>query len=74
MTGRARGNFLIVDYTAFLLAFARTSSENTLDHDGGVAFRWELAKLTLGATLDAESKTEADPDVGERVKCSQTGD
>ena len=68
LTGRARGNFLIIDYTAFLLAFARTSSENTLDHDGGVAFRWELAKLTLGATLDAESKTEADPDVGERVR------
>jgi Putative beta-barrel porin 2 len=68
LTGRARGNFLIIDYTAFLLAFARTSSENTLDHDGRVAFRWELAKLTLGATLDAESKTEADPDVGERVR------
>jgi len=68
LTGRARGNFLIIDYTAFLLAFARTSSENTLDNDGRVAFRWELAKLTLGATLDAESKTEADPDVGERVR------
>ena len=65
---RARGNFLIADYTAFLLGFARTSSENTVDHDGRVAFRWELAKLTLGATLDAGSKTEADPDVGERVR------
>jgi Putative beta-barrel porin 2 len=65
---RAVGNFLIVDYTAYLLGFARTSSENTLDHDGRVAFRWELAKLTLGATLHAESKSEADPDVGERVK------
>jgi class 3 adenylate cyclase/TolB-like protein len=67
LTRKARGNFLIIDYTAFLLAFARTSSENTVDHDGGVAFRWEVPKLTLGATLDAESKTEADPDVGERV-------
>ena len=65
---RARGNFLIADYTAFLLGYARTSSENTVDHDGRVAFRWELAKLTLGATLDAGSKTEADPDVGERVR------
>jgi hypothetical protein len=65
---RARGNFLIADYTAFLLGFARTSSENTVDHDGRVAFRWELAKLTLGATLDAGSNTEADPDVGERVR------
>ena len=65
---RARGNFLIADYTAFFLGFARTSSENTVDHDGRVAFRWELAKLTLGATLDAGSKTEADPDVGERVR------
>jgi hypothetical protein len=68
LTGRARGNFLIVDYTAFFLGFARTSSENTVDHDGRVAFRWELAKLTLGATLDAGSNTEADPDVGERVR------
>jgi hypothetical protein len=65
---RARGNFLIADYTAFLLGFARTSSENTVDHDGRVAFRWELAKLTLGATLAAGSNTEADPDVGERVR------
>jgi hypothetical protein len=65
---RARGNFLIADYTAFLLGFARTSSENTVDHDGRLAFRWELAKLTLGATLDAGSNTEADPDVGERVR------
>jgi Putative beta-barrel porin 2 len=65
---RAHGNFLIADYTAYLLGFARTSSENTLDHDGRVALRWELAKLTLGATLHAESKSEADPDVGERVK------
>jgi hypothetical protein len=65
---RALGNFLIVDYTAYLLGFARTGSENTVDHDGRVAFRWELAKLTVGATLHAESKTEADPDVGERVK------
>jgi Putative beta-barrel porin 2 len=65
---RALGNFLIADYTAYLLGFARTSSENTLDHDGRVAFRWELSKLTLGATLHAESKSEADPDVGNRVK------
>ena len=65
---RARGNFLIADYTAFFLGFARTSSENTVDHDGRVAFRWELAKLTLGATLAAGSNTEADPDVGERVR------
>lgn len=65
---RARGNFLIVDYTAFLLAFVRTSSQDTLDQDGRLAFRWELAKLTLGATLDAASMTEADPDVGERVR------
>jgi hypothetical protein len=65
---RARGNFLIVDYTAFLLGFARTSSENTVDHDGRAALRWELAKLTLGATVHAESKTEADPDVGERIR------
>ena len=65
---RPRGNFLIADYTAFLLGFARTSSENTVDHDGRVAFRWELAKLMLGATLDAGSNTEADADVGERVR------
>src|SRR5438309_136140 len=31
---RARGNFLIADYTAFLLGYARTSSENTVDHAG----------------------------------------
>jgi Putative beta-barrel porin 2 len=63
-----RGNFLIVDYTAFLLGFVRTSSQDTLDHEGRVAFHWELAKLTLSAALDAASKTEANPDVGQRVR------
>ena len=64
---RARGDFLIVDYTAYLLGFARTSSENTLDHDGRVAFRWELAKLTVGATL--EPRQAAAP-AGARADCS----
>lgn len=65
---RGNGNFLMVDYTAILLGFARTSSQNALDHDGYFAGQWKLEKLTLGASIHGESKSEANADVGGRVQ------
>lgn len=63
-----RGTFLFVDYTAILLGFARTSSQNAFDHDGRLAARWEREKLTLGASARFESKSETNADIGGRVR------
>ena len=65
---RSRGTFLVVDYTAILLGFARTTSQNAVDHDGLVDLRWESGKLTLGARLHLESKSETNTDVGTRIR------
>lgn len=65
---RSRGTFLVVDYTAILLGFARTTSQNTLDHDALIETRWERDKLTLGARLHLESKSETNTDIGDRIR------
>ncbi|MDB6150614.1 MAG: hypothetical protein JWQ44_2062 [Chthoniobacter sp.] len=65
---QSSGNHLAVQYTALLLGFARTRSQNTLDHDGRISARWEREKLTLGATLHLESKSETNTDVGDRIR------
>jgi len=64
----SRGNFFVVDYTAILLGFAETSSQNAFDHDARFDARWEREKLTLGAGVRFESKSEANADIGGRVK------
>ena len=64
----SRGTFFVVDYTAILLGFARTTSQNAVDHDGLFDLRWESGKLTLGARLHLESKSETNADVGTRVR------
>lgn len=65
---RSRGNFLIFDYTALLMGFARTTSQNTLDHDARFDAQWQSAKLTLGASVRYESKAEPNNDVGGRLR------
>ena len=64
----SRGNFLVVDYTAILLGFAETSSQNAFDHDARFDARWEREKLTLGVGVRFESKSETNADIGGRVK------
>ena len=65
---RSRGNFLIVDYTAILMGFSRTTSQNVLDHDARFDTQWKTGKLTLGASVQFESKSETNNDVGGRLK------
>ena len=65
---RGEGSFLVVDYTGILLGFASTSSQNAYDQDARFDARWRLEKLTLGAASHFESKSEADIDVGGRVR------
>lgn len=65
---RSRGNFLAVDYTAILLGFAKTTSQNTLDHDARLDGRWTRGRLTINGGLRFESKSEANADIGGRVR------
>lgn len=64
----ARGNFFFADYTAILLGFAKTQSENSLDHDARLAGQWQGEKLTLGARANFELRNETNIDVGDRVR------
>lgn len=65
---RGQGNFLLLDYTAVLLGFEKTSSENSLGHDARIQAQWQLARLTLGAAFHAESKSEKSNDAAGRVR------
>lgn len=65
---RGAGSFLVLDYTAILLGFVETSSQDAFDQDALLDVRWRLEKLTLGASSHFESKSEADIDVGGRVR------
>ena len=65
---RSRGNFLIFDYTAILMGFSRTTSQNVLDHDARFDTQWKTGKLTLSANVQFESKSETNNDVGGRLK------
>ena len=62
------GNFFILDYTAILLGFAKTSSQNAFDQDVLLDSGWQVGKLTLGAGTHFESKSESDIDIGGRVR------
>ena len=64
---KGTGSFLMVDYTAILLGFARTSSQNAFDQDARFAWQWKFEKLTVGGSIHAESKSETDADVGGRI-------
>lgn len=65
---RGPRNFLMVDYTAILLGFARTDSQNAFDHDGSFAWQWNSGRLTVGGSVHAESKSETNADVGGRIR------
>lgn len=70
---RGAGNFLVLDYTAILLGFVKTSSQNAFDQDARFDAGWQLGRLTLGAGTHFESKSEADIDVGGRVRRTKIG-
>lgn len=65
---RSRGNFLIVDYTAVLLGFSRTTSQNVVNHDARFDTQWTTGKLTLGANVQFESVAETNNDAGGRLQ------
>jgi hypothetical protein len=62
------GNFWFADYTAILLGFAKTTSQNSFDQDGLLQGRWRGEKLTLAGTVHLESKSETNTEVGGRIR------
>lgn len=65
---KGEGNFFVADYTAILLGFARTRSQNALDHDARFDIRWRAERLTVRASAHFESKSEADINIGGRLR------
>lgn len=62
------GDFFLIDYTAIALVFAKTSSQNAFDQEASFDAQWQGERLTLGASGRFESKSEANIDVGTRVR------
>ncbi|MCE9609383.1 MAG: outer membrane beta-barrel protein [Chthoniobacter sp.] len=62
------GNFLVLDYTASLLGFVKTSSQNAVDQDARFETRWHWAKVEVGAKSQFLSTSTPDADVGGRVR------
>ena len=63
-----RGSYFVMDYTAILLGFARTDSQNAFDQDARIGARLRADKWTLGANLRYESKSETSTDIGARIR------
>ena len=65
---KGRGSYFAVDYTAILLGFAKTASQNAFDQDARLDARWQAEKWTLGGTVHYESKSETNTDIGTRIR------
>jgi hypothetical protein len=70
-----QGNFCLVDYTATLLGFAKTHSQNAFDQDALITGRRGWEKLVLSGAMHLESKSETNTEVGGRIRRrTQTGE
>ncbi len=65
---RGVGNFLVFDYTASLLGFVKTTSENTLDQDALFDANWHFGRLEIAGGSHFVSKSATDADVGGRLR------
>lgn len=65
---KGRGSFFAVDYTAILLGFAQTTSQNAFDQDARLDGRWQAERWSLGGGVRYESKSETNTDIGTRIR------
>ena len=65
---KGRGSFFAVDYTAILLGFAKTDSQNAFDQDARLDGRWQAERWSLGGSVYYESKSETNTDIGTRIR------
>ena len=65
---KGRGSFFAADYTAILLGFAKTDSQNAFDQDTRLDGRWQAERWSLGIAARYESKSETNTDIGTRIR------
>ena len=65
---KGRGSYFAVDYTAILLGFAKTDSQNAFDQDARMDARWQADKWSLSGVVQYESKSETNTDIGTRIR------
>lgn len=65
---RGSGSFLMLDYTAILVGFAETQSQNSFDQEARIDAQWELGRAVFTAGSRFEQRTETNADVGDRVR------
>ena len=69
---KGRGSFFAADYTAILLGFAKTDSQNAFDQDARLDGRWQAERWSLGGGVRYESKSESNTDIGTRIRRETT--
>ena len=65
---KGRGSYFVIDYTAILLGFAKTDSQNAFDQDVRLDARLQGARWSLGGGVRYESKSETNTDAGTRIR------
>jgi len=65
---KGEGSFFVLDYTAILLDFARTQSQDAFNQDARFDIRWRAEKLAVRASSHFESKSETDINIGGRLR------
>ena len=65
---KGRGTYFVADYTAILLGFEKTDSQNAFDQDARLNARVQAEKWSLRGDFRYESKSEANVDIGTRIR------
>lgn len=65
---KGRGSFFAADYTAILMGFAKTDSQNAFDQDARIDGRWQAERWSLGGGVRYEDKSESNTDIGTRIR------
>ena len=61
-------SFLALAYAPSLILFAGDTASDAFEQRGALSAQWRMTKLTLGATLSAQSLAGGDADVGDRAQ------
>lgn len=61
-------SYLMLAYAPSLILFAGNSGADAFDQKGALSAQWRMTKLTLGATLSAQTLSGGDVDVGDRAQ------
>ncbi|MEO7318730.1 MAG: outer membrane beta-barrel protein [Chthoniobacteraceae bacterium] len=65
---KGRASFFVMDYTAIVIGFAKTDSQNAFDQDARLDGQWQAERWSLGGGVHYESKSETNTDIGTRIR------